>query len=284
MVQGSGQHYWLENTAILSRLSEFRAAEIVRGVIQADDDSLRIKGRIVQEVPELFERVISYLVENLKGVESIKEQWINSDGFRASVAMLGAATNYLLAVRQLLGRGYAVESEILLREVEDRAARAYLFRADETAAARFLSGKILRPTDVRRKLDKLFVRDEIPEGKPFLERLKERYAARSQKGHANLDSFWFRTPGDHEGRAPDENPVPALSAIVGTDVSLGGFRGSFMQAILIMRAIDPALFVSRCFLSLATDEDGAWMAGFDELSSEFFRLDEQIKESRDSWA
>ena len=267
---------WSGETVRISALSEIPAAEIVRGIAQADDDSLVDLHLAVQEVTVLFEKILSFLVENLKGVESIRDEWIDGHGFRASVAMLGAAVNHLLAARQLLMRGYSVESEFLLREVLDRATRAYLFRSDEIAAKRFLNGKQLRPSYVAKRLNRLFVENKAEDGLPFLAELRRKYEDYSKRGHANLDSFWFRTPGDHNARATDEDPVPALSGIVGTDVFVGGFRGPFMQALLMFRSLDLAIYAAWVFLAMSADPDGEWKQRYDELAAEYQGFRDQL--------
>jgi hypothetical protein len=268
---------WNGTTAQLSKMTDIASADITRGIVQADDDSLIDPEQIVAEVPELFEKIISFLIENLKGVESIRDQWIDSNGFRASVAMLGAAVNHLLAARQLLIRGYLTESEFMLREVNDRATRAYLFRSDETAANRFLSGKQVRPAYVIKRLTKLFIKNDAESDLPFLEELHRKYKEQSERGHANLESFWFRTPGDHNGRSVDESVAPVLSGIVGSDVFIGGFRGPLMQALLMARTLDPAIYAAWVFLAMSTDTDGAWRRGYEELAREVQRIHDEIR-------
>lgn len=230
--------------------------------ILKDDEKNKVQGEIELKEPlEILDWAFTYVLAHIKGLYTVRDQWVDDLQDRATVAMSAAALNFLLLARHAVLLGYYAEARGILRDCYERTSRAWLFHRDEPPAQQFWeNNRKLRQSDVDARIKDLIKEaDSEEQGNKIFQFLRKTYSTQSDVVHPNLQSFLVRTPGINSSSDTE------LRDKVGKDLVIGGVSASQYTRIVLSEVLAQAVEVAAVLLSLARDQDGEWRAEYERL-------------------
>ena len=234
---------------------------VLQHILEDDEKNYARAQDELSESLKLFDRVLVYIILHLKGLYSVRDDWIKDGQKRSAIGMLVSAFNFLLLARHSLLLGYYAEARGILRDCYERTSRAWLFSHDNTASEQFWnSEKSLYQKDVDKRISD-FIRHPEGEGagSELRNRLRGMYTRQSSFVHPNLQSFSARTVNMDSGSGDD------LREKVGMIPALGGLLGEGYGRLVLSAVLAEGIEAVAIFLSLINDEDGEWRAKYEEL-------------------